>query len=56
MVSSFVIVGCSGTNGHFNANWVGNVEDRKNTFGACFFIGDCLVTWLSDYYSKSTLL
>ena len=35
--SSLVIVG------YYNANQVENVEDRKNTSGACFFVNDCLV-------------
>ena len=30
-----------------NVDWVRNVEDRKSVFDACFFIGDCLVAWLS---------
>ena len=28
---------------YFDAEWAKNVEDRKNTFGTCFFIGDCLM-------------
>ena len=39
--SSFMIAGYS------NVDWAGNVEDRKATSGACFFIGDYLVAWLS---------
>ena len=41
-----------------NTDWVGNVEDRKNTFDVCFFIGDCLVAWLSkkqNFISLSTV-
>ena len=47
-----MIVGYYDTNGYFNANWIGNVEDRKNTSGAYFFIGDCLVTWLSKKHNS----
>ena len=39
--SSLMVVGYS------NVDWVENVEDRKITSGACFFIGDCLVACLS---------
>ena len=39
--SSFMIAGYS------NADWAGNIEDRKATSSACFFIGDYLVAWLS---------
>ncbi|RVW94394.1 Copia protein [Vitis vinifera] len=30
-----------------DADWVGNVDDRKNTSGGCFYIGNCLVAWMS---------
>ena len=30
-----------------NVDWARNVKDRKSIFDACFFIGDCLVAWLS---------
>ena len=30
-----------------DANWAGNVDDRKNTLGCCFYIGNCLVSWMS---------
>jgi hypothetical protein len=35
-----------------NADWVGNVDDRNNTSGGAFFLGKCLVSWLSK---KTTL-
>ena len=31
--------------GYFDANWVGNVEDKKNISGACFF-SFVIVSWL----------
>ena len=32
---------------YFNGDWIGNIKHRKNTYCACFFVGNCLVTWLS---------
>ena len=29
--------------GYSNADWAKNVEDRKNTFGVCYVIGDYLM-------------
>ena len=43
--------------GYSDADRVGNVEDRKNTFGACFLVSDCLMAWLSkkqNFVSLST--
>ena len=30
-----------------NANWVGNIDDRKSTSGGAFFLGKRLVSWTS---------
>ena len=30
-----------------NANWVGSLDDRKNTSGGAFFLGERLVSWTS---------
>ncbi|KAJ9673020.1 hypothetical protein PVL29_026342 [Vitis rotundifolia] len=30
-----------------DADWAGNVDDRKSTVGGCFYIGNCLVAWMS---------
>ena len=30
-----------------DADWDGNVDDRKNNLGGCFYIGNCLVAWMS---------
>ncbi|XP_059598696.1 secreted RxLR effector protein 161-like [Vitis vinifera] len=40
-----------------DADWAGNVDDRKNTSGGCFYIGNCLVAWMSkkqNFVSLST--
>jgi len=33
--------------GYFDADWVGNVNDRKCTIGGCFYVGANLVAWMS---------
>ena len=38
-----------------NANWVGNVDDRKITNGATFFLGNFLVSWSSKKQSSISL-
>ena len=30
-----------------DADWAGNIDDRKNTSGGAFFLGRRLVTWTS---------
>ena len=30
-----------------DANWVGSMDDRKNTIGGAFFLGGRLGSWLS---------
>jgi len=30
-----------------DAYWAGNVDERKRTSGGKFFLGNCLVSWLS---------
>ena len=30
-----------------DAYWAGSVDDQKSTSGATFFLGNCLVSWLS---------
>jgi hypothetical protein len=34
-------------NAYTNAYWDGTVDDRKSTTGGAFFLGKCLVSWLS---------
>ena len=33
--------------GYCDANWVGYADDRKCTFGGCFFLENDLVSWFS---------
>ena len=37
------------------ADWEGSVDDRKSTSGAIFFLGNCLVSWLSKKQSSIAL-
>lgn len=32
---------------YFDTNWVRNIDDRKNTYGACFYVVNFLVAWMS---------
>ena len=32
---------------YINADWEGNMDDRKSTSGEALYIGDCLVSWSS---------
>ena len=41
--------------GYSDADWAGNIDDRKSTSGACFYIGDCLVAWLSKKQNSISL-
>ena len=38
-----------------DANWVGSINDIKSTSGATFYLGDCLVSWLSKKQSLVSL-
>ena len=38
-----------------DADWTGSVDDRKSTSGATFFLGNCLVSWLSKKQSSISL-
>ena len=33
--------------GYFDADWVGNIDDRKSTLGGCFYVGNNLISWMS---------
>ncbi|XP_050876494.1 uncharacterized mitochondrial protein AtMg00810-like [Lathyrus oleraceus] len=33
--------------GYCDADWAGNADDRKNTLGGCFFLGNNLISWFS---------
>ena len=38
-----------------NADCTWSIDDRKNTSGASFYLGDCLVSWLSKNHSSISL-
>ena len=41
-----------------DANWVGNIDDKKSTSGGALFLGKRLVSWTSkkkNYTSQSTV-
>ena len=43
--------------GYSDADWAGNTDDRKNTLGGCFYVGNNLVSWTSkkqNFISLST--
>ena len=31
--------------GYYDADWVENSEDRKSTYGGCFFLRNNLMSW-----------
>ena len=33
--------------GYIDADWAGNVEDRKSTSGCCFSLGSASISWMS---------
>jgi hypothetical protein len=41
--------------GYSDADWVGNADDRKSTFGGCFYMGNNLVAWMSRKQSFISL-
>ena len=38
-----------------DADWAGSVDDRKSTSGATFYLGGCLISWLSKNQSSILL-
>ncbi|XP_040987672.1 secreted RxLR effector protein 161-like [Juglans microcarpa x Juglans regia] len=38
-----------------DANWAGNVDDRKSTTGGCFYVGSNLVAWMSKKKNSISL-
>jgi len=41
--------------GFSDADWAGNLEDRKSTSGGCFFLGKNLVSWFSKKQNSISL-
>eukprot|EP00253_Pinus_taeda_P033919 PITA_33919 len=40
---------------YIDADWAGSVDDRKSTIGVAFYLGGCLVSWLSRAQSSISL-
>ena len=38
-----------------DADWVGNADNRKNTSGGCFYVGNNLVSWMSKKQNSISL-
>jgi hypothetical protein len=38
-----------------DVDWVGCIDDRRSTSGATFYLGECLVSWLSKKKSSISL-
>eukprot|EP00252_Welwitschia_mirabilis_P023557 TRINITY_DN6690_c0_g1_i1.p1 TRINITY_DN6690_c0_g1~~TRINITY_DN6690_c0_g1_i1.p1 ORF type:complete len:279 (+),score=32.87 TRINITY_DN6690_c0_g1_i1:80-838(+) len=41
--------------GYSDVDWAGCVDDRKSTSGACFYVGNCLVSWSSRKQTTTSL-
>jgi hypothetical protein len=41
--------------GYSDADWAGNVDDRKSTSGGCFYVGNNLVAWMSKKQASISL-
>jgi hypothetical protein len=38
-----------------DADWAGCIDDRRSTSGATFYLGECLVSWISKKQSSISL-
>jgi hypothetical protein len=38
-----------------DADWAGCIDDRRSTSGTVFYLGECLVSWLSNKQSSISL-
>ena len=41
--------------GYSDADWAGNADDRKSTLGGCFYVGNNLVSWMSEKQNSISL-
>ena len=41
--------------GYSDADWAGNADDRKSTLGGCFYVGNNLVSWVSEKQNSISL-
>lgn len=41
--------------GFCDADWSGNLDDRRSTSGGCFFLGNNMISWYSKKQSSVTL-
>ncbi|XP_022872987.1 uncharacterized protein LOC111391933 [Olea europaea var. sylvestris] len=41
--------------GYSDANWARNADDRKSTWGGCFYVGSNLVSWMSKKQNSVSL-
>ena len=41
--------------GYSDADWDGNVDDRKSTSGRCFYVSNNLVSWISKKHNSISL-
>jgi hypothetical protein len=40
---------------YIDGDWAGCIDDRRSTNGAAFYLGECLVSWLSKKQSSVSL-
>ena len=41
--------------GYCDVDWAGSVDDRKSTYGGCFFLGNNLISWFSKKQNSVSL-
>jgi hypothetical protein len=42
-------------NAYIDADWAGSVDDKKSNSGGEFYLGKCLVSWLSKKHTSISL-
>ncbi|XP_050878003.1 uncharacterized mitochondrial protein AtMg00810-like [Lathyrus oleraceus] len=40
---------------YYGADWADSADDRKNTYGGCFFLGNNLISWFSKKQNSVSL-